>query len=338
MGDKQWNIRKGENKGTSSQESLSRDQDRQQHQPTNVEGSPQRDGDQVSAHGVIRKTAEQKKPQQYGDPPEDCGGRPQQTEAYKETDQASQQSGFMDEAMLAKGVAGNPQKIKLQLVHTVSYFSEEEKDFFMAAAIEGEIGQTHYTNPDADTCYRCPLCARVLNPNGLERHTVRHFLRMHNTPNREYIATLHEEPWKQISFQTGGNTARRNGADPPPIALIQDHEDQVGRRKQTSQVGVKRKVLKPKSKLRARTSKKKRRPSGQPTDQKARGSKGVKRCPIRKISGKTAEAHSEKRNRPNVAEKSDKDPREPNKEAKHIEPKLTAQLQKKSKGKVQWKR
>ena len=39
-----------------------------------------------------------------------------------------------------------------------------------------------------------------------------------------------------------------------------------------------------------------------------------------------------------LAEKSDKDPREPNKEAKHIEPKLTAQLQKKSKGKVQWKR
>ena len=35
--------------------------------------------------------------------------------------------------------------------------------------------------------------------------------------------TLHEDPQKQISIKTGGVTARRSGADPPPLSLIKEY-------------------------------------------------------------------------------------------------------------------
>ena len=80
--------------------------------------------------------------------------------------------------------------------------------------MEGKVSQAHYTNPDADVCYRCPLCAKVLNPIGLAKHTATHFLRMHNAPNKEYLVTPHEDPQRQIRIKTGGVMAQRSGADP----------------------------------------------------------------------------------------------------------------------------
>ena len=195
----------------------------------------------------------------------------------------------------------------------------------MAAAIEGKIGQTHYTNPDADTCYRCPLCARVLNPNGLERHTVRHFLRMHNTPNREYIVTLHEEPWKQVSIPTGGNMARRSGADPPPIAQIQDHAEKADKRRQLGQLDLKRKVLKPKSKPKARVSKKKKRLSGQQNEQKMKGRKGVKRHLKRQMSGKQTKISDKTKAEPMSMEQSDEEPSENDADMIHPDQKRDSQ-------------
>ena len=242
-----------------------------------------------------------------------------QIEVGKEIGSASQQSGFQDEAMLAKGIPGNLQTIKLQLVRTTSYFSKEEKDIFVAAAMEGEIGQTHYTNPDADMRFRCPLCAKVLNPTGLAEHTARHFLRMRNTPNGEYLATLHEEPWKQIRIQTGGITAGRSGADPPPISRIHDHVEQVGRQLQLSQSAMQRKVLKPTSKQKVRTSKKKRRPSGQQTDRKVWGSKGATRCLKRQTCEKSRNAPGCSKDQSNKAEWISDERREPNVVAAHPE-------------------
>ena len=150
----------------------------------------------------------------------------QSQESSKDIWTSSQQSGLQAELTMAKGTAGNPQQIPLQLKWVKSYFSAEEKDFFAAAAMEGEISQTHYTNPEADMCYRCPICAKVINPSPLSKHTARHFLRMRNTPNCEYLVTLQEDPKKQIRIRTGGNMARRNGADPPPLSQIQDLEEQ----------------------------------------------------------------------------------------------------------------
>ena len=48
---------------------------------------------------------------------------------------------------------------------------------------------------------------------------------MHNTPNREYLVTLYQDqdPQKQISIKTGSITARRNGANPPPISMIHEY-------------------------------------------------------------------------------------------------------------------
>ena len=90
--------------------------------------------------------------------------------------------------------------IRLHLRRTEAHFSEEEREYFFAAAIEGRISQTHYTHPDVQMCYRCPLRDKVLNPVGLGRHTTRHFPAQHNVPNREYIVTLNEEANKKVTI------------------------------------------------------------------------------------------------------------------------------------------
>ena len=111
-------------------------------------------------------------------------------------------------------------------------------------------------------CYRCPLRAKVLNPTGLSKHTARHFLRMHGTPNREYIVTLYEEPLKQIRIRTGGNMERRSGADPPTKQQIQDLEEQTEQKPQ-KEAGIKGKVhQKIKYKQKGKIIKKKKRPGG----------------------------------------------------------------------------
>ena len=135
----------------------------------------------------------------------------------------SQQSGLSGDSWLPSSIQEGVQIIPLRLQCAKPYFSAEEKEYFTAAALGGRVSQTHYTNPDSDAGYRCQLCAKILNPVGLAKHTTRHSLRMHNTPNGEYLVTLHGDPQKQISIKTGGVTARRSGADPPPLAMIQEY-------------------------------------------------------------------------------------------------------------------
>ena len=195
--------------------------------------------------------------------------------ADKDYGTLSQQSSLQAELNRAPGTKGSPQIIRLQLHWVKSHFSEEEKDFFSAAAIEGKVSQTHYTNPDADMCFRCPICAKLRNPTGLTKHTSRHFLRMHNTPNREYRVILHEEPWKEIKIKTGGNTARRSGADPPPIAEIQDQVEQAGNPSKVTQ-RHKLNTIKHKQKQKGKQTRKKRRPMGQQIKKSAKISKTTK--------------------------------------------------------------
>ena len=94
-------------------------------------------------------------------------------------------------------------------------FSEAEKAYFMAAAIDRRISQTHYAGPDAETCYRCPICDKTINSNGMARNAMRHFLRPRDTPNCEYIMKLNESTNKTISFVTANIAAQRAGAVPP---------------------------------------------------------------------------------------------------------------------------
>ena len=64
-------------------------------------------------------------------------------ESSKDIWTSGQQPGLQAEQTMTKGTAGNPQQIPLQLKWAKSYFSEEEGDFFNAAAMEGQISQTH---------------------------------------------------------------------------------------------------------------------------------------------------------------------------------------------------
>ena len=79
-----------------------------------------------------------------------------------------------------RGTKAEPLIMPLELQYVKAYFS----------ALEGRISQRHYTHPNSEMCYRCPFCGKIINPEGLTKHTSRHFLSQHNVPNREYIFTL----------------------------------------------------------------------------------------------------------------------------------------------------
>ena len=142
----------------------------------------------------------------------------------KDGHRSSQLSGTSGDSRQLKSSQDGVQIINLRLQKAPPCFSEEEKEYCAAAALEGSVSQTHYTHPDSSVCYRCPLCAKLLNPMGLAKHTSRHFLRMHGIPNREYRVMIYEDPPKQISITTGGVMTRRSGAEPPSQALIQEYE------------------------------------------------------------------------------------------------------------------
>ena len=113
------------------------------------------------------------------------------------------------------GAGAGPQVIPLGLRYVKSNFSDAEKAFFAAAALEGTESQTHFVNPGAAMCYCRPICDKTLNPGGLTKNAARHFLRMRNTPHREYVVTMGETTKKQIHIKTGNIAAQRAGAEPP---------------------------------------------------------------------------------------------------------------------------
>ena len=83
-------------------------------------------------------------------------------------------------------------RIKLTLKYERADSTEAERAYVVAAAVEGRISQTHYANPGAET----------IRSNGLARNTMRHFLRLRNAIDREYIIKLNEKTNKTISIVT----------------------------------------------------------------------------------------------------------------------------------------
>ena len=104
----------------------------------------------------------------------------------------------LDDLLTQEGTQDEPSVIPLQLKCAKPHFSEKEKEYFAAAALEGKIGQTYFTHPDVQMCYRCPLCDKVLNPDSIARRAARHFLTQRNIPNRKYVATLHDAENKKV--------------------------------------------------------------------------------------------------------------------------------------------
>ena len=104
-------------------------------------------------------------------------------------------------------------------------FSESEKAYFAAAAVEGRVSQTHFVNPDAEMCYRCPICDKTLNPGGIAKNATRHFLRLRNIPHREYVIRLSETNMKTITIHTTDIATQRAGAEPPQSQTKLDAEE-----------------------------------------------------------------------------------------------------------------
>ena len=113
------------------------------------------------------------------------------------------------------GAQNEPTEIPVKLQCVKAHFPEAEREYFAATGLGGKMGQTHNTHPDPEMCYRCPLCDKVLNPNGIARHTNRHFLAQRKIPNRIYEVPLNEAADKKIRNKTGSVSAGRSGAGPP---------------------------------------------------------------------------------------------------------------------------
>ena len=61
-------------------------------------------------------------------------------------------------------------------------YSEEEMQFFREAITQGRTSQTHFADPGASFCYRCPICTRMVNWEHLPQSARMHFSMMHRAP------------------------------------------------------------------------------------------------------------------------------------------------------------
>ena len=107
---------------------------------------------------------------------------------------------------------------------------------------------------------------------------------MRKTPKREHLVTLHEDPQKQISIEPGGVAARRSGADPPPLAMIQEYGNPEQSRDRTGE--QERKLKRTRSVTRKQMMRPTKRRSGQlPGKKGEKNPKGRGKGPARKTGG-----------------------------------------------------
>ena len=76
--------------------------------------------------------------------------------------------------------------------------------------------QTHFTDPAADYCYRCPLCYKTINKENLTDLIRLHFGMMHNDPHTEYSIIINGEIENPLIIGNLRKKGRnRDGAKPP---------------------------------------------------------------------------------------------------------------------------
>ena len=139
----------------------------------------------------------------------------QSSEQEKEPMNREIQEAERPQEPIKRGTLEEPEKIDLVLKYGKSNFPEAERAYFAAAAVEGGVSQTHFVNPEAEVCYRCPLCDKTLKPGGLAKNVIWRFLRLRNTPYTEYIIKTNDKSHKAIRAKTTNIATQRAGAEPP---------------------------------------------------------------------------------------------------------------------------
>ena len=108
------------------------------------------------------------------------------------------------------------QIIELHVNKLQPYFSREEVEFLKEAVITNHTSQTHFTNPRAGYCYRCPLCDKLINCENLATCVKLHFNMMHYDPYKEYSIIINGKYEHPIIIQNIRKRGRnREGAKPP---------------------------------------------------------------------------------------------------------------------------
>ena len=116
----------------------------------------------------------------------------------------------------SKPTKAREQIIELHINKLQPYFSQEELHFPKEAVTTNHMSQTHFTNPKAGYCYRCPLCQKLINCENLATCLKLHFNMMHYDPMKEYSIIINGKYDHPINIQNIRKRGRnREGATPP---------------------------------------------------------------------------------------------------------------------------
>ena len=93
-------------------------------------------------------------------------------------------------------------------------FSEEELIFFREAIGRAHTSQTHFADPGASFCYRCPICHRVVNWENLPEGVRMHFTMMRRAKTAYHITINNRASPLQIIRSPNAGKVREGGAPP----------------------------------------------------------------------------------------------------------------------------
>ena len=102
-------------------------------------------------------------------------------------------------------------------------FSTEELEFFSKAIEHRHISQTHFADPGAGYCYRCPLCRKVINGEGVLQKIKIHFEMIHGDSNKEYHIVINGKEDAKVIIPSKSTGKLRDGAEPPTETRLASH-------------------------------------------------------------------------------------------------------------------
>ena len=145
---------------------------------------------------------------------------------HKEEEKKGQDEEEEDEESKERKTDSDDDKIiQLKMNKRSPIYSTEELEFFAAAIEHRHVSQTHFMDPGADFCYRCPLCRKVINAEGILQKTRIHFDMLHRDSNKEFHITVNHKEESKIIIPARMTGKLRDGATPP----TEDKIEQYGR-------------------------------------------------------------------------------------------------------------
>ena len=94
------------------------------------------------------------------------------------------------------------------------------REFFRKAIEHRHISQTHFTDPGAGHCYRCPLRRKIVNGEGVLQKIKLHFDMLRGDSNQTYHVIVNGKEESKIIIPARTTGKLREGAEPPSEAQV----------------------------------------------------------------------------------------------------------------------